>query len=685
MLDDKPMKRQRSNIKIATIYSSYALRHQRGVATILVVLMVSLAMMVAAIGVIYSLRGAQDIQVAAHAKTHSQASAWAGVEVFRRYLYELSADPAALEALAGSLDMSIATSSAVLSAEIVNVVVPVGTSPTETFDITANIRSYDQAAKSTSVVQVMYRVAPFLCSDNIDLNGTLDFHRDLSMGGNINIQYDPGASSSFFVDGNISLGSISAAGVGVLYSTGDVFLGSGVYIPEVHANGNLTLEGSAAVGRAYAVGTLSTDGSAKVIAEGNINGTVTLNGGANGVIRSLADVNVTSWISVGEVNTSGSFSMVGGDVGAISVQGDVTITGGNSVGDVVSESDVSCPSWWTNYTSIQAAGSISGCGYDPLTPGSVPATPGATVSVSVMSPVEAFSMEPVKVDAWALKNEANYVFQYDGQMRVTVQNINSVVDGQYYIVVYNQTNYLCETLDAGGACTNPSPPVLNICNGHSANNTCFDYDESSATWMFDGKNMAPGAVWVEGNLHLGNGYYYNSFIATGDIETASAHKTQAINFAGYDPICANQFPVNASNRFDGLYPKNFCDTDNGVLKDNAVGNFGLLAGGYNPNHGGAYEGGDITLGASTEIFGTVMAGDYLFTGGDTTIHGYISASGLGVAQAGVSNSLGGSTTVDLRSLPSTYNPSLIPNMDASLGNCGAGHSDVSKTYWTKYL
>jgi len=644
-----------------------------------------MAMTVAAMGVVYSLRGAQDIQVAAHAKTHSEASAWAGVEVFRKYLYEISADPAALGNLSGTLDMSIASLQADLSVEIVDVIVPAGANATDTYDITANIRSYDEAARSTTVLQVYYRVAPFACQGGSNLNNTLDFHRNLNMGGSIAILSDTGATSTFFVNGDISLNSISATGIGALYGTGDVDLGSGVYVPEVRANGNIRLSGSASIGRAYAVGTLSTSGSGRVIDQAEVNGVVTLGGGVNGNIRSVSDVNVTSWITVGDINTASAVTMAGGTIGNISARGNVDISGGSSVDDITTESNVSCPSWWKNYNSIIAAGNVSGCGYSSPD-GSVPVTTGATVSVDVMVPLQPFDMEPVKVDAWALRNEANYIFEYvNHHMMVNVQHVNSILDGAYYIVTYNNTNYLCSEIDNAGQCVTPSTPVLNICNGFSANNTCFSYDADTETWRFDGKNMAPGLVWVKGNLNLGNGHYYNTFVVTGSIETDSSHKTEAINFAGYEAICTNQFPVNSSSRFEGLYPKNFCDTANGELLDNAVGNIGLLAGGYPPDPGDVYEGGDIMLGASSEIFGTVMSGNYLTTGGSTTIHGYMTASGLGPAGSGRQNSLGGSTTVDLRSLPSTYDPASMPDMGGDTGSCSSSEADVAKTFWSRYL
>ena len=43
------------------------------------------------------------------------------------------------------------------------------------------------------------------------------------------------------------------------------------------------------------------------------------------------------------------------------------------------------------------------------------------------------------------------------------------------------------------------------------------YDAATRKWTLSGTSFAPGIVWFEGDLHLGNGVYQNSFVATGKI------------------------------------------------------------------------------------------------------------------------------------------------------------------------
>ncbi|PZU25844.1 MAG: hypothetical protein DI584_12965, partial [Stenotrophomonas sp.] len=61
----------------------FAFKRQRGVATLLIVLMVGLAVSVTVAATIYSLRGTQSQQLTTHSATAAQAAAWRGVEALR--------------------------------------------------------------------------------------------------------------------------------------------------------------------------------------------------------------------------------------------------------------------------------------------------------------------------------------------------------------------------------------------------------------------------------------------------------------------------------------------------------------------------------------------------------------------------------------------------------------------------
>ncbi|HCP56015.1 MAG TPA: hypothetical protein DIU04_14915, partial [Pseudomonas sp.] len=78
-----------------------SLKRQRGVATILLMLLTGLALTVVVASVMYSVRGAQDKTLAVHASTQAQQRAWGGVEYIRSYLAGL--DGETLATLGGEL------------------------------------------------------------------------------------------------------------------------------------------------------------------------------------------------------------------------------------------------------------------------------------------------------------------------------------------------------------------------------------------------------------------------------------------------------------------------------------------------------------------------------------------------------------------------------------------------------
>ncbi len=93
----------------------------------------------------------------------------------------------------------------------------------------------------------------------------------------------------------------------------------------------------------------------------------------------------------------------------------------------------------------------------------------------------------------------------------------------------------------------------------------------------------------------------------------------------------------------------------------------------------------INLGASTEIFGSVIAGDTLLTGGSSTVHGYVTAAGLGNS---TSNDWTGSLTIDLTNLPASYDPGGVPDMGNCTSNCDGSSGSTAASaelLWSRYL
>ncbi|MBN8791478.1 MAG: hypothetical protein J0I01_04535 [Stenotrophomonas nitritireducens] len=129
-------------------------RRQRGVATLLIVLVVGLAVSVTVAATVYSLRGTQAKQLTTHSATAAQAAAWRGVEALRLYLLQL--DKAQLAGLSGPVTGMGALG--VKSASVVNV----AASGVDRYQVKASVTGEAGvgSALTTATVEVIYDVGP---------------------------------------------------------------------------------------------------------------------------------------------------------------------------------------------------------------------------------------------------------------------------------------------------------------------------------------------------------------------------------------------------------------------------------------------------------------------------------------------------------------------------------------------
>jgi hypothetical protein len=221
-----------------------ALKRQRGVATLLIVLMVGLAVSVTVAATIYSLRGTQSQQLTTHSATAAQAAAWRGVEALRLYLLQVETtvwpgwvgndakQVSGLEALgvrAATVTSIEATGSNQyrVSAQVIG---------------TAGVGS----ALTTATVEVIYDVvpgsgtpgippvcasmpkAPMVFNGNLDYSGgKLDVtnsvdYENIVVAGNLTIGGGSTARISGCVKGDVSLSGGGITDNGHLYSEGTI-------------------------------------------------------------------------------------------------------------------------------------------------------------------------------------------------------------------------------------------------------------------------------------------------------------------------------------------------------------------------------------------------------------------------------------------------------------------------------
>lgn len=724
---------------------------QRGLATILLVLLVGLALTVTALGVAHGVRGAQDKTLTMHAATRAQMRSWSGVELLRQYLRSENMASPPWSALPWAVPIS-GVDASTLSAQLVAVT---GPDSAGSYVVTADITG--AGAGATTTVRAIYNVTrPAVSSGNGNRGPAVDvadFYYDLDMSGGITIKGDNNAN--FNAMGNVKLDNASITGINAIHATGNAVIGSGIKVNQIYVNGNVTLTGSSAIQSVSALGNVvdNSSGTQGVI---NSNGNVTIGNGAVNSVNAMGAITASSGGSHGTLNTNATLSVSNGVVNTANAIGNVTLSGG-TIKTTNTMGSVNWSSTGTGAIAINANGSvsyaaaggaISALGDVSLTGGgaasvrtmgntyvrgyggigllqgkgnlqvdqyaAVTGTIGGaltklqqwntnvlvsllagflppnvtTVALTPIAALQPYALSRPVVDAFALKSAANYVFEYQpaGYTRVSVHDVAGIVSGSYALASDGaRKDFLCPiaSFNAGSrTCSLSGSTQKTICQGYSTQNACFTYASAGAgKWTIAGISLAPGAYWFDGDLEVSTGIYFNTFIATGHIATSGQHVTKSPNNAGYGPTCANapSDGVAQTAFFAGLVPTNFCNGATAALTQDSLGNIAFLSGAFRD---GVFSGGNIMLGASTKTYGTIVAGNLFNSGGSTTVYGYVAAAGQ-AALSGNNNALGGSTTLDLTALPSTYTPDVLP----CTGNCApaTATSGDATVMWTRYL
>ncbi|HMY39835.1 MAG TPA: hypothetical protein PK011_10960, partial [Marinagarivorans sp.] len=515
-------------------------KRQRGIATVLIVVLVGLGLTATSMGIMHSVRSTQQKQIASHAITHSQAGAWTGVEVFRRYLASLTTTQLTALALNQSIDFTLPGTTNVVNAVISNRTAPSGSDTT--YKLTTRLTYSDIAAKSSAALEVIYEFSPPANNTGVTLSGELNFHRSTTLGGGITV-YDAGGTNTgkFNVDGNLDLSSIGLTGVVNLNATGNITLGSSVPALNVKANGVVTLTGSASVYQVEALGGVNiTAGVANIVKS---NGRVQLSAGNTTEVSTTGNVDVAGWGTHPKISANGNYTHTAsatvtlanvGGTSSITTTSNPTLTTLNSIGNVTCSSNS-----WNNFTSIKTKGTATNC-----KTGASLQTAQSALTVPTVTALTPYTMTKPRIDVWSLKSSANYIFEYvSGKIRVTTKNVNGLTDGIYYLGVhtYNTTvlyDALCQSVTVAGVCVESSATTKTVCNGQSISNPCFSYDTTLSRFTINSKNVAPGVMWFKGSLLLNNGNYYNTFLATNGIEVSGTTTVTSVNYGGYSNSCS---------------------------------------------------------------------------------------------------------------------------------------------------
>jgi len=681
---------------------------QRGIATVLTVLLAGMSLTAIVLGAMYYVRSTQSQLLSVHAQTQAQMRAWTTVEAVRKYLNGVKAN-SKLAVLAQKVSESgnnlllTITGLNGVSASLIGV--DSTSDPKQFTALISGEAASDTAANSKSAVKVVFELDSTTTdiTEN-DMKGNYT-NKNLKLSGGISATTEEKSAFVVSVNGDFTTGGNSITGVSTIRSTGSISIGSGSSFEELHANCDVVLTGSVTsesikarrnaclTGEAAGTGTILANGTVYAQAGYDKNGAISASGNAADVsaCRSAGSSDDGSnylAATCSELADGIVVDLSSGSAGAKSVnaKGDVTLASGR-VGDLAAEGNLILANWGAKVDSGIVGGIVSAPKEAPGMKDSVnnvQESSGLSVSIETVPRV---TIDTYVIDANDYKSIANYVFSVDssGYKKVTVFNVSGISSGEYYIGSFKpnyQTyaDYLCPTLASGSTTSSPvcsltgttASALTTICKGDSPYTPCFSYNADTKTWTIQGESMAQGVAWFAGNLSIIGKTYFNTFVATGNITTGGGNKVYAPNYAGYSGTVSETVDGTVrttqhaptgmceNTNFPTLYPKQFCDkTNKAFLPDanNGIGNYAFIAGSipegttYSED---TYVGGNITTGGGSEIFGNLLAGNEFVSTGDTTIHGYSAALAAGVATR---NAMTGKTTYIVKNLPSTFDPS----------------------------
>ena len=668
-----------------TIENKYTPYAQRGFATVLIVLLVGLAVAASALGTAYYINSSQKSLVSSHALTNAQSGAWTGVEIFRQYLDRL--DEAGIASLnEKNLTLTLKVQGCPKAKDCAELKVSnISSEPSNNpkqYRVTANIQNISKKSEASSTIQIIYEVLldSNASSENSNsggtttLKGAMNFYGGLTATGEIDLS-NAGQKAIINVEGNVnktsSGGGVTLKGVKRLSATGSVELGSGTKVEEVYSNKYIIIDGSAAVTKTASAlqYIIMSSGSAQGdLYAGNADKLK-----SNDIRKEDVYVKIDNSGRVNSINTLNNINI---------------INGGSNLGTAIAAENIKCPgTWWTNYTLMRALSFNNSCstskrsGLDGITP--LNAIEVTEISTSTKPIVNALSSQ--------YKASAEYIFYYDSKdkiEKVDVRDNFSNTTATYTTYQLDKKNgFLCKTLNASKQC---STPVIKLAPKLKSQNTDFiQYDQNKKLWTVTESNpngsegasvtpsLVPSIVLFKGNLSLILGRFTNTFLATGDITYGGSVTLYAPNYAGDTKVC----------QLDSVYKvqSNLCSS--GRLTNLPIANIALLAGSCTDDSSvmacqGSYNGGTITIQRSAKVYGNIIAGNILETGGSTTIYGSVLAAALG--NAGSGSSLNGSTTIDFTGKSDEQTTITLPNNEANESEDEVAPEKV-KIKWARYI
>ena len=675
-------------------------RRQRGVATVMMALLVGMAVMASTFAVVQQVRTSQDQSMTAHAQTQAQMNAWAGAEMVRQYLQGLTSAQRAT--LLASVQASAANTALSFSSDmgVSAVLLPASTSSNFLSRITGITAAANPKAKTTATLGVTYAVTAGLAT----LSTAFKSGMRAQLGGSITLAADTPEQAVLNVVGDLLTGGYSISGAHTINATGTINLGSNSSFQVLNSNCDVVISGTTQSVTVNARRHVCGSGTAKVTGVATANGSISMGAAGNGTLAAIGDTSFTDSCSASGFAGSATLAatcaaptygpgvdLSSGNSSASTVKSRQSVyVGSGTIGSLAAALDLVLKNW--NATVNGSVGrQVVRNGYNYQ--GTV-TTGGASPTIT---PVQAVSIQAdTPFNANDYRAYANYAFYVSGSdLKVDIKNVNGVGDGSYFIGTTGRASAMRYACSFSGDNCNLGNKTLDLCT-NTTNTQCLSY--SAGKWTLETgttDGMRPGVAWFSGSLEASTGTYYNTFIATANITTKGSHTVYAPNYAGYAGRAANPAYPGICTTTAGAaianYPSNFCNLATASFDPTAasgLGSYAYMAGSFSgaSYNASSYVGGNVAPSDSSAINGYVLAGNAFSSGGTTTIRGYVSSQGSGVAnasQTSKSASLGANTTIDMRGLPAT----LAAGSAGSTGGTGsssAGAAAVSILY-SRYL
>ncbi|BCD98538.1 hypothetical protein [Marinagarivorans cellulosilyticus] len=492
------------------------IKRQQGIATVLIVLLVGVALSASTLGVIYSVKSTQNKQVTSHASSNAQSAAWALAEATRAYLMKL--EPAEFDNLRAEVDAAgaagleipmtldgplahLSKSKVIANSSYTD---PVSGKP----HIEITVNAVDSVSKSATTLNVVYAIVAGSAGKQCYPEGKNRFNGDV-IGQNIDFKMT-GDLNEIIVDGSYGSGDSnlhSIRGIERYKVTGDLSLsgsGNDYALTELQANGSIHID----------IASTNIDEKTPISAGGDITiaaanatlGTVVAGNNINLSIHEGSAINVQAGVKIlgkikGVVLTADGYRVnpvePGSPLGAINFQSSATIStvlsradlslGNNlkNLNNTYSLNDVLFNTYSGTVDETIAARSIictssptiakaeAGKSIDNCAP--IPDATNVETDPEVKTTVETKMIKYVPLDlppsliADADSYKANYAFHRVGTVNhVTVQNINGLTEtAKTYKLLDDNT---LETL-AG------EKTGFNICG--NATEKCIDFNDES--------------------------------------------------------------------------------------------------------------------------------------------------------------------------------------------------------------